>query len=447
MAGIGFELRKILKEDTYSSYVKSFFSSLVFISGPWIVTIISFLFLYAAIKNDYLKYFVMFTHIMAYALIITSPVQASVTRYISDLEFSKKEKEIFPVLTGVVVLSAFIGVILSSIIVYFSGIGKELSFFVFAFIVSNTIFWPLSAFTSLLKDYKKLTFVFFMLMLLSTVFIYFSFDILGGNSIFFFYSLSYFLIEFYIILSVFKEYNSTENISFRFLPNIVRSPMIWIPGVFYIMGMWVDKFVFWFFSPKSLSFYNIFRYNSEYDINFFLASVFVIPTLSIITIKSETSLATSFSEFTKNLVMKKGIRDLRISIRNIENDVRDGVGIILKYHGMLAIGLIFFSEYLFRFIENIHVFKILTIGILLQALFIFQVMVLYYLDSRKRLLIVNSLLFFTNGILSYFTISHPSYYGTGFSLSLILVNLIAYYFVREDVKDLNFLMFERELKR
>ena len=45
MAGIGFELRRILAEDTYTSMVKGYLYSTVISSGPWLMSVLSLAFL------------------------------------------------------------------------------------------------------------------------------------------------------------------------------------------------------------------------------------------------------------------------------------------------------------------------------------------------------------------------------------------------------------------
>jgi uncharacterized membrane protein len=97
MAGIGFEIRKILREKTIFSIVKAFSYAGVISSGPWIISMVSILIsgyvakIYFDDSKTVVNFALMVTYLIALSLILTSFSQLSFTRYVSDVLFRKEE--------------------------------------------------------------------------------------------------------------------------------------------------------------------------------------------------------------------------------------------------------------------------------------------------------------------------------------------------------------------
>jgi len=110
MAGIGFELRKILKEDRILSFTKVYGYSAILSSGPWVISIVAILLVgFINLANmgevsDAFRFQVVVTYAIALAssLIVTGVLQLPFTRYIADLIFKKREYEILPSYFGAI---------------------------------------------------------------------------------------------------------------------------------------------------------------------------------------------------------------------------------------------------------------------------------------------------------------------------------------------------------
>ncbi|MCK9224892.1 MAG: exopolysaccharide Pel transporter PelG [Candidatus Muirbacterium halophilum] len=447
MAGIGFELRKILTEDTFYSYLKSFFSAFVFISGPWVISMINLSLLYFVAGGESLVSFIIITYILAISLILSSPIQSILIRFCSDMEFEERFDIIFPSIIGAVIVCGIISILPAILIyIYSPSFSQEIRILISSFCVVNLIFWPLFSTMSILKNYKKVTLYFFSITFLSFIMIYIFYPILGFQSIILFYNISYTAVSIMLIIMIYQRYPSKNLISFEFL-KYAKKIWLGLAGFFYYIALWADKIVFWFFAKESISVGDFFYYNPIYDINYFVSTLFLLPILAIITISIETDIAEKFHKFTKSLLLKKSINEIIKAKENTILSIKDGYGMIIIYHGLLTFVLIFYSKYLFRFLEYSHIFKILTIGNLSLAIYIYQTLLLYYLDSHKNIAKNTFIFFVLNSVISYYSLSSVRFYGIGFTISISMVNILMYYDIDYGVRNLDYLMFLREREK
>lgn len=110
MAGIGFELRKILSRDSYTSTLRAYVYAGLISSGPWVLSIISvmligFLSIGVVIPDTLVRQFlVSVTYLMATSLVVTGGLQLFFTRFISDRLFERRYDMILPNLLGILLI-------------------------------------------------------------------------------------------------------------------------------------------------------------------------------------------------------------------------------------------------------------------------------------------------------------------------------------------------------
>ncbi len=110
MAGIGFELRKILSRDSYTSTLRAYVYAGLISSGPWVLSIVSVMLIgfmsIGVVSPDGLirQFLVTVTYLMATSLILTGGAQLFFTRFVSDRLFEKRFDLILPNLLGVLLL-------------------------------------------------------------------------------------------------------------------------------------------------------------------------------------------------------------------------------------------------------------------------------------------------------------------------------------------------------
>jgi uncharacterized membrane protein len=111
MAGIGFELRKLLKKQTYGGLLQAYAFAGLISSGPWVLSIIGIMLIgifslgVIAPKEAISQFQVTVTYLFLISLIGTGLVQLSFTRFVADRTFEKDETAILPNFNGLILVA------------------------------------------------------------------------------------------------------------------------------------------------------------------------------------------------------------------------------------------------------------------------------------------------------------------------------------------------------
>ena len=111
MAGIGFELRKMMRRDTLTGVAKAYLYAGVISSGPLILSIIGMLLIgllsIGKVVPDFLitQFQVSVTYLIAASLILTGFVQLAFTRFMSDRLFEKRIDLVLPNFNATVLIA------------------------------------------------------------------------------------------------------------------------------------------------------------------------------------------------------------------------------------------------------------------------------------------------------------------------------------------------------
>ena len=79
---------------------------------------------------------------------------------------------------------------------------------------------------------------------------------------------------------------SLGRVSRRVAP--VPSPSLVAVGLLYNLGIWADKFMFWFFPPTSQPIIGALRASLIYDLPVFLSYLSIIPGMAVFLVRIET---------------------------------------------------------------------------------------------------------------------------------------------------------------
>ena len=120
MAGIGFQLRRLTAPRTFTGVLGAYASAAAISAGPWIISIIALMvltwLLHQTLPGDQIRLFTAsVTHVYAFALILTGPLQIVLTRYTADCISLKQEERIFPSFKGGVALAALLSALLGGV--------------------------------------------------------------------------------------------------------------------------------------------------------------------------------------------------------------------------------------------------------------------------------------------------------------------------------------------
>ncbi|MCX7760280.1 MAG: exopolysaccharide Pel transporter PelG [Hydrogenothermaceae bacterium] len=452
MAGISFELRKVLREKTISAIFKAFGYSFALSSGPYVITIlslvISYFLSYGVIKQKIVltQFQVSITYLIAFSLIYTGFSQLFFTRYVADRFFERDYFRILPNFIGILILNmapAFLISLLFSFIFLnrYTGIFYTL-FFSLTFTILVGI-WIVNIILTGLKSYKYILFSFFVSYLIFVIISYFMASF-GLNGLMF----SFFLgqsVLFLLLLFYFVYHNYSEKlIEFDFLKKDRIFISLIFTGFFYNLAIWTDKFVFWFNESTSTSVIGpMIRYSIVYDIPIFLAYLAISPGMAVFFLKLEAEFASYYERYydavRQGLTLQKIYQYGDEMIEAARTTILDTI----RIQGIFNIVIIIFDRFLFEMFKipliYLPLFHIMLLGTYLQLILLSLFALFFYFDRRKESLILSITLFSFNLLFSVISIIlGPYFYGYGFTLSIFFTVIISLVMLRRFLYEIHY---------
>ena len=111
MAGIGFELRRLLRRDSFAGLFKAYAYAGIISSGPWVLSILGILVIGLVSKKlltvpdtQITRFQVSVTYLIMLSLVLTGPIQLSFTRWVADRLFEKRAAMIAPNFLGALLI-------------------------------------------------------------------------------------------------------------------------------------------------------------------------------------------------------------------------------------------------------------------------------------------------------------------------------------------------------
>jgi len=453
MAGISFELRKVLRERTLGSIVKAYGYSAVLSAGPYLISILtlalSFYVLRQFVSSDkiVIQFGVIVTYLTAFSLILTGFSQLMITRFLADRIFEKKYEVVLPNLIGNMFLNMILAFVISLIfsVIFFKEQGAV---FIALYVLIFTIMcglWIVNVVLSGFKSYKFIVFsfaaayiTFFLLALYMArydlVGLMFSFFV--GQAVLFFLLLGYFI----------RTHYSDKIISFDFFDRHKIYISLIFSGFFYNLGIWIDKFIFWFYPDTSIQVLGPIRASIVYDIPMFLAYIAIAPGMAVFFLKLEAEFADYYDRYyravregaTLNKIYHFG-DDMILSARSVIFDT-------LRIQGIVFVFFLIFDALLFKIFKlsllYIPLFHVLMVGTYLQLIFMTLLAILNYFDRRKEVLYLSVLFAVSNAVFTYISILlGPYFYGYGYVLSLFISDLLAIILLRRFLDEVHYQTF------
>jgi uncharacterized membrane protein len=433
MAGIGFELRRILVKDTYSATLRAYIYAGLISSGPWVLSILSVMLIgIISLGVSELKvrqFLISVTYLMASSLILTGGLQLYFTRFISDRLYEQKAKVILPNLIGILTLVTFCAGVLGCLFV-FSLFAESLLFGVL--LVANFVtlcnLWMVIIFLSGMKAYNRIliTMLIGYLIMVGSALLLRQFDLPGlllallvGHS----------SLLFMFLFEILREYPTERLVSFDFLKRKKIFISLIFTGLAYNLGVWADKFIFWFTPSTSDAVIGPLRMSLIYDLPIFLAYLAVIPGMAVFLVRIETDFAEAYERLYAAIRGGETLEHIYYLKDQMLLAIRQGIFEIFKVQGITVVLVFLWAPNLLSWLgisqHYLPLFYVDLVGVSIQVLLMALLNVFFYLDKRRIVLQLTLLFLLLNIMLTIVSIYlGPGFYGYGFSLSLLVTVLV-----------------------
>jgi uncharacterized membrane protein len=429
MAGIGFELKKIYRKKNIVNILHGIGYSTMVTVGPTIITILVIMAMYRLLRLSHVSYadreLLSSTALYAFIfpLIISTPFNSVLSRYIADKIFEQKLDDILP--------SYYVGIVLTVSIQAMLAIPFYLHLYivsdcgaVFVFVsyclsmVVLIIFFSMIYLTAT-KNYKIITFNFLFGMLLALFLGLVFVNVLQYNTIngvIYALTIGFFFIaagEFSYIRRCFNVNSRCYRESLSYLFQMKR---LFFSGLFYALGLYVHNFVFWT-TDLSVVVKDSYISAPTYDVATYLAMLTNISLMVIFIVKVETSFHNRYKIFSE-AVIGATLRDIEKAKNDMFRLLVQQISYVAQVQAIITcaiflIVIIFFEGFGFSGI-TMALYPTLALGYFVIYIMYCNIIFLYYFADMNGAFFT-SLLFFLGVLAGSIVASHLSirWYGLG----------------------------------
>lgn len=396
MAGIGFELRRLLKEEGLIQNTKGYAFSTILTVGPMLLSILLVFTMKAIMRYGDAAYaevelfIVTMTYIFIFSIILTSGISIILTRYLADQLFEKKYENLLDSFYGAVLIVIPIGALIGIVFLMNAEDSFVYKFTAYLLFLQMLLIWIQNIFLSALKDYFRIFrhFAYGLvtalltgwLLVFSNMFPPLEAVMIGnavGFSVILFLTMTHF-IHFFS--------RNDEKHYFAFLANGKWYSLLFFSGIFVYAGIYLQNFVYWT-REDALVVANVFRLYPYYDVPVFYAYFSVVPTLVLFVITVETSFYEKFRLYYRGVTMGASYKRLHKAKKDMQQSLLSGLSFLAEVQIMfsalaVAIGLFVFPKMGFT-MEQLDVYIILVLGFYFFILMFVMLHALMYFDDVK----------------------------------------------------------------
>ncbi|MBO6240263.1 MAG: exopolysaccharide Pel transporter PelG [Butyrivibrio sp.] len=434
MAGIGFELKKLFRATGVLSMLKAYGYTGMVTAGPMLLGVIFLLSInyigkMAGLnKSDQDLLVCMITYCLLGSMMLNSIFSMVMTRYVADLLYEEKEKDVIPSMEGILGIMLPLGGIFWIIFLGFAGIDLMLCILNFILFMELIVAWTQMNYLTAVKDYKGILLSYVYAIILSVLTALFGCAYFGASLYVLMLSVSagYGVMIVYDMILLYEYFpNSMEN-HFAFLPWFDEYRDLMFIGFFTNLGLFSHIVIAWM-SDVGVNIKGLYYGAPQHDV----AALFAFITILITTINFVASVEVNFyPKYRKYYDLFNGTGSI-IEIEAAENEMITVLEHELAYTAriqfyatalILSIGLVFLERLPLGFDSLMEgYFRILSVGYGAYAVGNVLMLILMYFtdyaDARRSAFVFGTL----STVLSAVSLMFESkYYGFAFAISSIV---------------------------
>lgn len=461
MAGIGFALKRMFKDDSFTKRGIAYIYSSFVAAGPWIISVVAInllLFFMEALDVDVDERNLLSATIVysfLFSQLIISPFQLVVTRYLSDKLYMSDYRYVRPSYMGFNQIIFSITLVVSVVFYYHKPLPiyyKIMSVYLFVII---SMIWVIMIYLSAVKNYKLIVNAYLagalisvgLMILLVRAPLPFG-EVETASNFLFAYLMGLsvvFLIFLYNFLSTFFYGNGYK---FDFLRYIDKFSSLFFIGLFYTSGIWIDNILMWF-SKLSLVIHETYRFAPFYDNAIFLSYLTIIPSLVLFLVFVETDFYSTYKNYFQKANGAETYGKINTAYHRMKRSLNFNLFYSFEVQALITLTAVLLAKPIFKILKINYVirniFKITAVGSLFNILFFTVMLILLYFELKKRAMLVATCFFFSNLIFTiYFRSKGAEYYGYGFTISSIITFIFSMILYKTFMNRVNYVTFARQ---
>ena len=455
MAGIGFQLRRLARQDTISSMLAAAGHAAVIAAGPWLFTIFALATItFAADQISGLAVLANFRAIIIYAfatsLVMAAPITIVATRLVGDALWLKRPQDVRGLLLASYAAALpllLVGVLLEIVLLRLQA-DAAIALAGSAMLVS--LIWVALAFCGAVRDYRGVTLSFAIglaIALFATVGVALAgFEAVGmawaftsGLTVTFFGLTAR-------VFATFPHAPGGLGANFaRLATGSRRYHRLMLGSLLGNAGVWADKVVFWLSSEGS-RLESGFLHAPAYDSTMFLASLVIVPALSSFVLSLETGFFDRYQQYFATIANHGTLAQIESARVRLQRYTLEHVALItVSLAGIAAIVILtapIIIDGLGLQFRQIAILRYGALGAVFHFVFIAATSILLFFDRRRRYLVLQTIYLGLNAGLAILSLAlGEETYGMGYFGACLISAAIAYRMAESTFDRLNFLTF------
>ena len=452
MAGIGFELKRMLKDETWFGLVKTYAYAGVISSGPWVLSILGIMlvgFMSLTNKNassQVASFLVSVTYLMSISLILSSLLQLVFTRFIADRLYQEQRDIVLPNLLGALGLTSAVsgGFGLLMALLFF----RQQPAYAVLMVVNLVLLcnmWIVLVFVGGMKRYHAVL-IAFMGGYAGIVVLAYPLHYWGTNGLLLAFLLGHAGLTFGLLYLILQEFSSTEFMRLDFLKRALIHPILIPIGALFNLGVWVDKWIFWMYPETSDAVNGILRASVIYDLPIFLAYLSIIPGMASFLLRIETDFVEHYQKYYGAINGGKTLGEIERLRTGMVGAIQRAFLEIVKVQGVTLLVFFLLADWIIAWLGlsplYVHLYYVDLLATAVQVLFLATLNVVFYFNLLRLALTMTLVLFLVNTVLTLLSlVLGPAFYGYGFVLALLSSTIWGMWALSEKLHRLEYLTF------
>ncbi len=430
MAGIGFEIRKLLRRDDLLGVLQGYTHSALTATGPWLLTILAltgvvFVGGRRLSVEDVSEFRLIIIYNFGFSLVLAGPIVMVATRYLADAIFAKQVTEAPSMMFGYLVLLLAINVVVVvPFYLFYLRLDRTLAVLAVINYLTIAAIWLISAFLTALKDYRAITRAFAAGMIFSIGSAMLLASTASTTAMMAGFTAGQALILFALIARVLVEYPYRVVNPFRYGRYFRTYWALALSGLVYNVGIWIDKWIMWF-SPQGETLRSGLIAYQDYDSAMFLSYLTIVPSIAAFVMTVETEFYEYYTAFFARIRRHGSLEQIERAHEDIVRSILGGARTFIVLQGSICLVTILVAPKVFSVLgisfAQIGMFRIGVMGAFFHVLFLGLSIVLSYFDLRMATLKLQTLFLVTNAVFTLVTLKLGfAYYGYGYFLAALI---------------------------
>jgi uncharacterized membrane protein len=293
MAGIGFELRRMIDERKgFVAKARAYACAGLISSGPWLMTILTLSLLnlaapFLGAEGGFPMFRALVTYSFAFSLIIQGIGQMAITRWVADLLYAKKYDRVLPAFAATLLAAGLVHALLGAVFCTLGEFPVSLGALAVTLFTVLGMTWIALTWLSVAREYDEVLRAYIVgtvIAVAGMVFVGLRGDTVGMLTA---YTVGQAYTLVHLCRVIVRGMESGGPRDFTVFRSLRKFPRLVLLGLAYNTAIWVDKMVFWY--SDGLGEHPWVQYHPIYDTCSFLAYLTVVPALAVNLVRLETS--------------------------------------------------------------------------------------------------------------------------------------------------------------